>query len=201
MELIVVKTSQMRLNSGLQLSVRLRSGRPDSKCFHAVDLGSWKVFLSPSLSLRDDYRPVATPKSKTAHLFPRRFSVIPLPPANINGEPVSCLNLAGADVIVTPEPFSAFEESFARLQAAADPALRRVSQNEFTAVSLATARKLLQGNGEPDGAFWSPKLDRNPGQLYMVPRFPSSSTIISGVPQTHSSCRFFCLLLVMRLPS
>ncbi|GAQ92625.1 hypothetical protein KFL_010750010 [Klebsormidium nitens] len=75
------------------------------------------------------------------------FSVVPLPPATMNGEPVSCLDLEGADVIVTPEPFSAFEESFAQLQAAADPALKRVSQNEFTAVSLATARKLLQGNG------------------------------------------------------
>ncbi|GAQ83978.1 hypothetical protein KFL_001710080 [Klebsormidium nitens] len=75
------------------------------------------------------------------------FSVVPLPPATINGEPVSCLDLAGADVIITPEPFSAFETTFAKLQAAADPALKRVSQNEFTSVSLATARKLLQGNG------------------------------------------------------
>jgi alpha 1,2-mannosyltransferase len=75
------------------------------------------------------------------------FSVVPLPPATMNGEPVSCLDLEGADVIVIPEPFSAFESSFAQLQAAADPALKRVSQNEFTAVSLATARKLLQGNG------------------------------------------------------
>ncbi|GAQ89253.1 Hypothetical protein KFL_005030050 [Klebsormidium nitens] len=87
----------------------------------------------------------------------KSFSVVPLPPATINHEPVSCVDLTGADVIVTPVPFTTFEVAFSQRQAAAHPALKRVSRNEFTHAVQATMRKLLQGNittvpANPDGS-------------------------------------------------
>ncbi|GAQ87044.1 hypothetical protein KFL_003270110 [Klebsormidium nitens] len=75
------------------------------------------------------------------------FTVVPLAPATINEEPVSCLDLTGADVIVTPAPFAAFEASFSQSQSAAHPALKAVSRNEFIAATHKTMRRLLQGNG------------------------------------------------------
>ncbi|GAQ86842.1 hypothetical protein KFL_003150070 [Klebsormidium nitens] len=93
----------------------------------------------------------------TGFTFPKRFTAVPLPPATINGEPVSCLDLTGADVIVAPDPFSAFEETFAQLQAAVDYTLKRASEDEFTSVSLATARKLLQANAPAPAPAPMPK--------------------------------------------
>eukprot|EP00243_Klebsormidium_subtile_P012188 TRINITY_DN730_c0_g1_i1.p1 TRINITY_DN730_c0_g1~~TRINITY_DN730_c0_g1_i1.p1 ORF type:complete len:491 (-),score=36.88 TRINITY_DN730_c0_g1_i1:1037-2509(-) len=85
----------------------------------------------------------------------KRYSVVPLPPGTIGGEPVSCLDIKGPDVITTSRPFAKFEQTFSRFQASADPAIKTVSRNEFVAVVQATRRRLLQANNtisQPPGA-------------------------------------------------
>ncbi|GAQ91128.1 hypothetical protein KFL_007310050 [Klebsormidium nitens] len=109
------------------------------------------------------------------------FTAVPLPPAMINGEPVSCHDLTGADVIVTPEPFSAFEATFARLQAAVDPALKSASRDEFISVSLATARKLLQANDTtPEPTVFLLKSDMATQPPVLSTEAPASNLIITN---------------------